>query len=100
MTLQGKASRGAIGICLSTNQSGPIPSPYRYPNQRCHFSGTEACLSIAGRSACFSPCWYNRNNPTDFRLNALVIFRVQQRPLSSSKVLVRFAKSSPGSICV
>ncbi|GIY43482.1 hypothetical protein CEXT_345911 [Caerostris extrusa] len=39
--------------------------------------------------------WYNRNNPTDFRPNALVIFRAHQRPLSSGKVLVRFAKSNP-----
>ncbi|GIY43483.1 hypothetical protein CEXT_345921 [Caerostris extrusa] len=28
------------------------------------------------------------HNPTDFRPNALVIFRAQQRPLSSGKVLV------------
>ncbi|GIY79065.1 hypothetical protein CEXT_538961 [Caerostris extrusa] len=29
-------------------KSGPIRNPYRSLNQRCHFSGSEACLSIAG----------------------------------------------------
>ncbi|GFS79177.1 hypothetical protein TNCV_4408711 [Trichonephila clavipes] len=43
-----------------------------------------------------APVGTNRNNPSDFRLNALVIFQGQQRPLSSSEVLVRFAKSSRG----
>ncbi|GIY43484.1 hypothetical protein CEXT_345931 [Caerostris extrusa] len=44
----GTTGEGTIGICLSTNQSGPIRNPYRSLNQRCHFSGSEACLSIAG----------------------------------------------------
>ncbi|GIY43480.1 hypothetical protein CEXT_345891 [Caerostris extrusa] len=34
--------------------------------------------------------WCNCNNPTDFCLNALIIIRAQQRPLS-----LRFAKSDP-----
>ncbi|GIX82246.1 hypothetical protein CDAR_371021 [Caerostris darwini] len=53
-------------------------------------------MSIYCRPCASCPLsWYNHNNPTDFQPNALVIFRAQQRPLSSGKVLVRFAKSNP-----
>ncbi|GIY43481.1 hypothetical protein CEXT_345901 [Caerostris extrusa] len=78
---------------LVHQQSGPIRNPYLSLNQSVISQAVKHVYLLL--AYCILPLlWYNHNNPTDFRPNALVIFRAQQRPLSSGKVLVRFAKSN------